>query len=176
LAVNLEHDQPVNSQRRRCHCPRVTLNIGLTQLDVATFVALAEVAADTVGHVAGVERLVTVVDLDERDQGGHSAWAHLYVVLDSGRRHRVLDDRGWSSSAAIAEQGLRQIEDTARMVVGPDGPGPGETDEQIQAWYWEWMERKLRDVDISAAAGELEVLPHDVEIGERLRHRLDMSI
>lgn len=87
----------------------------------------------------------------------------------------LFDDRGWSSSAGIAEEGLRQIEDTARMVVGPDGPGPGETDEQMEALYWEWMEHKLRAAGISAEAGELKELPHDVEIGERLQHRLVMS-
>jgi hypothetical protein len=125
--------------------------------------------------VADVERLVTVVDLDERNQSGHSARAGLYVVLSSGERRVLFDDRGWSSSAEIAQAGLRQIEDTARMVVGPDGPGAGETDEQMQAWYWERMEHKLRDAGISAEAGELKALPHDVEIGERLRHRLAMS-
>jgi hypothetical protein len=36
------------------------------------------------------------------------------------------------------------------------------------------MEHKLRDAGISAEAGELKTLPHEVEIGERLRLRLDM--
>jgi hypothetical protein len=125
--------------------------------------------------VPDVERLVTVVDLDERNQSGRSAWAHLYVVLGTGERRVLLDDRGWSGSAEIAQEGLRQIEDTARMVVGPDGPGPGETDEQMEAWYWEWMEHNLRDAGIRAEADELKALPHDVEIGERLHHRLVMS-
>lgn len=130
---------------------------------------------DRVGHMAGVERLVTVVELDERSPSGHSAWTHLYAVADDGRRFLLLDDRGWSSSAEIAQRDLQEIEDTARMVVGPDGPGPGETDEQMQTWYWEWMEHKLRDASISAAADKLSALPHEVEIGERLRQRLHMS-
>jgi hypothetical protein len=131
---------------------------------------------DRVGQVGEVERLVTLVDLDDRNQNdGHSAWAHLYVVLRSGERRLLLDDRGWSSSAEIAQDGLQQIEDTARMVVGPDGPGAGETDEQMEAWYWEWMHHKLRDAGVSAEADDLKALPHDVEIGERLRHRLARS-
>jgi hypothetical protein len=125
--------------------------------------------------VTGVERLVTVVDLDERNQSGHSARAHLYIELSSGGRHLLLDDRGWGGSGELGQRDLREIEDTARMVVGPDGPGPGETDEQMQAWYWEWMEHKLRDNGISAGADELKALPHDVELGERLRHWLDTS-
>jgi hypothetical protein len=122
--------------------------------------------------VADVERLLTIVD--ERDQTGRSVWAHLYVVLSTGDRRLLLDDRGWAGSAEIARGGLLQIEETARAVVGPDGPGPGETDEQMESLYWEWMEHKLRDAGISAEAGELKTLPHEVEIGERLRLRLDM--
>jgi SEC-C motif-containing protein len=121
--------------------------------------------------VAFVERLVTVVDL--RDQSGRSVSAHLYVVLDSGERYPLLDDRGWASSADIRKQAEREIEDTARMVVGPDGPGAGETDEEMQVSYWRWMEHKLRDAGISAEAGELRALPHDVELGESLHRRLE---
>lgn len=119
-----------------------------------------------------VERLITVVELDERDPSGHSAWAHLYVELSTGERRALAADRGWSSSAEIAEHGLTIIENTARMVVGPDGPGPGETDEQMASQYWEWMERKLGDAGIRGEAATLKALPHDVEIGERLSHRL----
>jgi hypothetical protein len=122
--------------------------------------------------VADVERLLTIVDLAEHDQTGRSAWAHLYVVLSTGERRMLFDDRGWNGSAEIAQEGLLQIEDTARMVVGPDGPGPGEIDEQMEARYWEWIGHKLRDAGINAEAGELRALAHEVEIGERLRHQL----
>lgn len=61
----------------------------------------------------------------------------MYTVVGNGERMVLLDDRGWSSGAAtIAHEGLRVIEDTAREVVGPDGPGPDETNEQMEAWYW----------------------------------------
>ncbi len=93
-------------------------------------------------------------------------------MLSNGERHLLLDDRGWSGSDEIAREGLPQIEDTARMVVGPDGPGPGETDEQMETSYWERMEHKLREAGIGADAGALKALVHDVEIGERLRNRL----
>jgi hypothetical protein len=125
--------------------------------------------------VADIERLLTIVDLEERDQTGHSAWAHLYVVLSTGERRILANDRGWSSSAEIAREGLLQVEHTARMVVGPDGPGPGGTNEQMETGYWEWMEHKLHDAGISAEADKLKTLPHEVEVGERLRHRLAMS-
>ena len=119
-----------------------------------------------------VERLVTVVDLDDRDPRGHSAWAHLHAALRDGKRLVLLNDRGWSSSAAITDGGLRDIEGTARMVVGPDGPGPGQTDEQVETSYWRFLASKLHDAGIEVEAGELKRLPHDVEIGERMRSRL----
>jgi hypothetical protein len=122
--------------------------------------------------VAHVERLITVVELDERDPSGHSAWAHLYVELKTGERRRMFADRGWSGSAEVADDGLTTIRNTARMVVGPDGPGRGETDAQMQSQYWQWFEHKLRDAGIQGAASELKALPHDVEIGERLSRRL----
>jgi hypothetical protein len=107
-----------------------------------------------------------LVDLDERHPSGHSAWAHLYIVLSSGERRLLLDDRGWSTGAAtIAQCGLRHIKGTATTAVGPDGPGPGETDEQMEGWYWDWMERKLNDLGTDTNVADVKVLPHDVEIG-----------
>jgi hypothetical protein len=122
-----------------------------------------------------VERLVTVVDLDDRNPGGHSARAHLYAALRSGKRIVLLDDRGWSGSAAIDEETLQEVADTARMVVGPDGPGPGETVEQMEACYWQLLVSKLHDGGFDAEAGDLTGLAHDVEISERLRSRLLMN-
>jgi hypothetical protein len=117
-----------------------------------------------------IERLITVVDLDGPD--GHSAWAHLHALLATGERLVLLDDRGWGSSGAIAGGSQREVENTARMVVGPDGPGPGETAEQMESLYWLSLERKLRDAGIDIGADKLQRLPHDVEISKRLRNLL----
>jgi hypothetical protein len=40
----------------------------------------------------------------------------------------------------------------------------------MEAFYWKWMEHKLHDAGINAEAGELKALPHEVELGEGLRH------
>jgi hypothetical protein len=117
-----------------------------------------------------IERLITVVDLAGPD--GHSAWAHLHALLATGGRFVLLDDRGWGSGAAIAGASQREVENTARMVVGPDGPGPGETPEQMESLYWLSLERKLRDAGINIGADKLQRLPHDVEISKRLRSLL----
>lgn len=124
--------------------------------------------------MASVRRLVTTIELDPPDGDGCSAWAHLYAELSDGRRHLLLDDRGWGGpgSTPIAHDGREQIEATARMVVGPDGPGPGETDEEMADSYWSWMETWLREAGIAARAAELRHLPHDVEIGAHLREQI----
>jgi hypothetical protein len=119
--------------------------------------------------------LVTVVDLDDRDPSGHSAWAHLNAALREGTRIVLLNDRGWSSGAAIAEESLEEVEATARMVVGPDEPGPGQTDEQADGLHWQLLVRKLHDAGIEVEVGALKRLPHDVETGDRLRSRLTAS-
>lgn len=75
------------------------------------------------------ERPITVVNAREQGPRRHSAWPHLYVELSTGKRKRLLADRGWSGSGEIADEGLASIEHTARMVVGPDGPGRGDSDE-----------------------------------------------
>jgi hypothetical protein len=119
-----------------------------------------------------VDRLLTLVDLDDRRADGTAAWAHLYAILVSSERSLLLDDRGWVSSAPIAAQGQEDVECTAKMVVGPEGPISGETDEQMEAAYWSFLERKLRDAGVQTTAQELQGLRHEVEIGERLRRCL----
>jgi hypothetical protein len=132
-------------------------------------------SAGNVDRVCEVERLVTVVDVDDRDPSGHSAWAHLHAALREGTRLVLLNDRGWSGGAAIAEESLEQVEATARMLVGPDEPGPGQTDEQAEGLHWQFLVRKLHDAGIKVEVGELKRLPHDVEISDRLRSRLAAS-
>jgi len=122
--------------------------------------------------VSEIEQLVTVVDLDDRNPSGHSAWAHLFAVLRNGERLLLFDDRGWSSSAPIAEGTLQQTEVDARTVVGPDGPGHGQTAEQMEDLYWGSLVNKLRDARVVVEVAELRALPHEVEIREPLRSRL----
>lgn len=67
-----------------------------------------------------VERLVTVIDIDDRDPGARSIRARHEAALADGRRFVLLDDRGWSSSAGVHGRTTADVEGTAKMVVGPD--------------------------------------------------------
>jgi hypothetical protein len=123
-------------------------------------------------RMAAPQRLLTLTDIDDRDARGTSIFAHLYVVLTDGIRVLLLDDRGWSSSQPIDDMTRAYVTSTAKMAVGPDGPGPGETDAQMETWHWESLARRLEDSRLSITGIDLSELPHDVEISESLSKRL----
>jgi hypothetical protein len=122
--------------------------------------------------MSNVERLVTVIDLDDRDTRDHSIRARHEAALGDGRRFVLLDDRGWSSSAGVDGCTRADVEGTARMVVGPDEPWGDQTREQAEEAHWTYLEQKLQNAGISVQEGKLETLSHDVEMSDRLRSRL----
>jgi len=117
--------------------------------------------------MSAVTRLVTFVDLadgvGDTRQTAFSA-QHEAVLLD-GRRVLLLDDRGWTWSSLIAVQAgasdhdstreeqpdiwattsVEDIEQTARMVVGPDEPTASGL-VQVR------LDPRLHDVVVAAAA------------------------
>jgi hypothetical protein len=92
--------------------------------------------------------------------------------LVDGRRVLLLDDRGWSSSANVpdfwAVTSVKDIEETARMVVGPDEPYDGRSQEDMEADHWAFLSEILRRQGVVVDAQELKRLPHDVVLSERL--------
>lgn len=60
----------------------------------------------------------------------------------------------------------------ARMVVGPDEPRPGDTRAHARAEHWGRLAGALQRYGVAVDAVELERLPHDVVLSERLRARL----
>ncbi|MFF2377282.1 hypothetical protein ACFVUW_23135 [Streptomyces xiamenensis] len=101
-----------------------------------------------------------------------SVSARLEAVLADGRSLVLLDDRGWSLSGAPgmrARVSAGEIESTARVVVGPDEPFDGRTHEQMADDHWSWLAESLRRRGVDVHAHELERLPHDVVLSERLR-------
>ncbi|WP_461006337.1 hypothetical protein [Streptomyces capparidis] len=121
-----------------------------------------------------VTRLVTDVDLDDAatDARRMSVSARLEAQLADGRGVVLLDDRGWSSWGGTDIRGrisAEDVEETARTVVGPDEPIDGLTHEQMAAGHWGSLARALRQQGVDVDPQELERLPHDVVLGERLR-------
>jgi hypothetical protein len=149
-------------------------------------------------HVSAVTRLVTFVDLAEGvgDTRQMAVSARHEAVLLDGRRVLLLDDRGWTEEAFTAfhvsdasdrdsrrEQqpdiwavtSVEDIEQTARIVVGPDEPFDGSSQEDAEEGHWAYLSAVLRQHGVVVDARDLSRLPHDVVLSERLLARVRRS-
>jgi hypothetical protein len=148
------------------------------------------------GFMVVVARFLTFVDIDDEvGADSRSMWvsARLEAVLADGRRVVLLADRGWGSSEPFvawggepSEEDLRLVEpldswayetewemkQTARVVVGPDEPFEGRTHADMEADHWEALTRVLREQGVEVEPAELEALPHDVELSDRVLARI----
>jgi hypothetical protein len=143
--------------------------------------------------MAGVTRLVTLVDVRDEvaDPRQMSVSALHEAVLEDGRRVLLLDDRGWTSAALTSSWGevpdgesrrdkldtwaltsVEDIEETARVVVGPDEPPEGYSQEEAEAAHWAYLADVLRQQGLVVDALELKRLPHDVVLSDRLQARI----
>lgn len=144
--------------------------------------------------MAALARLVTLIDLrdDVADARVMSVSARHEAVLVDGRRLLLLDDRGWSSSLHVfrvdevpdgdslredapdswAGTSIEDIEETARVVVGPDEPFEGHSQADMEASHWDYLADILRQQGVIVNAGELRQLPHDVVLSQRLLARV----
>jgi hypothetical protein len=143
--------------------------------------------------MAAVAHLVTLVDLNDDVVDPHqmSVSARHEAVLEDGRRVLLLDDRGWTAAALRASWGevpdrdswreqldiwavtsVEDIEETARVVVGPDEPPDGYSQEETDASHWAYLAGVLRRRGVVVDALELKRLPHDVVLSQRLLARI----
>jgi hypothetical protein len=138
-----------------------------------------------------VARLVTLVDA--RDEGGDAtqmsfSTRHEAVLVD-GRRVPLLNDRGWSFSPVYpgealeaasrqdnmtvsAMTGVKEIEKTARVVVGPDEPFGERSLKEMEADHWAFLAGILGQHGIDVDPVDLMRLPHEVVLSEQLLVRL----
>jgi hypothetical protein len=135
-------------------------------------------------RVTAVARLVTRVDTDDDDGSDPrrmSVSARLDAELADGSSVMLLNDRGWSgslnrTSEAIpdvwAGTSVEEIEETARVVVGPDEAFDDISQEQMDASHWASLCEALGREGVVADPDELRRLPHDVVLSERLRARV----
>ena len=147
--------------------------------------------------MSAVARLLTVVDIADEDDDGPDAHrmsvsARHEAVLADGRRVVLLDDRGWSEQLGVVwddeplrqERGLvqlpsiwayetvKEMERSARDVVGPDEPFEGRTHADMEASHWDSLARVLRRDGVEVDAAQLKGLPHDVELSDRILARI----
>jgi hypothetical protein len=139
-------------------------------------------------------RLVTLVDVNDENADARqmSVSARHDAVLEDGRRVLLLDDRGWTASALRASwvgdvpdvdvqrerldswalTTVEEIEETARVVVGPDEPADGHSQEDMEEDHWAYLAGVLRQQGVVVDSLELKRLPHDVVLSERLLARI----
>jgi hypothetical protein len=148
--------------------------------------------------MAVIARLLTFVDINDDDDDGAderrmSVTARHEAVLTDGRRVVLLNGRGWSeetrsvlwseepseqdrlryeSSGIWADETVGEMERTARAVVGPDEPFEGRTQADMEADHWDSLARVLQQQGVEVEAAELKVLPHDVELSDRVLARV----
>jgi len=94
------------------------------------------------------------------------------AVLDDGRRLTLLDDRGWARSGPPDiwhRTSVEELEEDARMVVGPDEPYGSHSQADMEADHWADLAGILRQQSVLVDVEGLSRLPHDVELSERLR-------
>jgi hypothetical protein len=134
--------------------------------------------------------LVAFVDLDESgtDCPQPSLTVRHEAVLTDETRVPLLADRGWSTSGrenrlsrgtdAESPQGGQHhvsaiwsviaIEETARLVVGPDEPPHGRSREDMEGDHWAYLSSVLRQHGVVVDALVLRRVPHDVVLSQRL--------
>jgi hypothetical protein len=105
--------------------------------------------------MAAVARLVTFADVADPDAVRESVQCRHVAVLADGRRFVLLDEC-WCSSGTWAVASHEEIEATARAVF-----------EETPRWS-----ALLRERGIATGGDELEALPHDVVLTDRLRARV----
>ena len=118
-------------------------------------------------------RLVTFVDVDDPGADTVSVSARHEVELADGSRVPLLDDRGWATTGHWTTTSTVDIEETARVVVGPDEPFGDRTHEDMAADHWASLRQAARRQGVDVDAAELSRLPHDVVLSERVLARVD---
>jgi hypothetical protein len=126
--------------------------------------------------IVPIKRLVSYVDADDAigtDQVSLSV--RFEAELDDGRLVLLLDDRGWSSSGTWSQVSSAEIEETTRVVVGPDEPHDDGTWEEAETSYWDYIREILAEQGVEIDSAGLRSLPHDVIPSARLLGLMERS-
>lgn len=124
--------------------------------------------------MTAIVRLLTTINIHD----GHDSDMQVNVsalheaVLADGLRIPLLVDRGWSSSGTWSQQTLRDMVETARVVVGPDEPFGEASSEQAAIGHWQCLSSILARHGFRIEAVELRLLSHDVVLTGRLSKRI----
>lgn len=119
-------------------------------------------------------RLVSFADSDNATTGETEEVSVRHEAeLDNGKLVLLLDNRGWSSIGRWSDARRRDIEETARVVVGPDEPYGEQSVEVATTGHWAFIQEILAVQGIEVEVSELRKMRHDVVLSKRLQDRLD---
>jgi hypothetical protein len=164
----------------------------VTLVDIADAAGPGAIGAAAGVIAAGLAAPGAAAAVADSGPSGMSLSARHEAVLDDGRRIPLLDDRGWSASLGRAGSkqagkdgsldsdvpdiwavtSVTDVEETARVVVGPDEPFGERSGEDLESDHWDALSDALRRQGVAADAAELKRLPHEVVLSERLLARL----
>jgi hypothetical protein len=128
--------------------------------------------------------LRTWVDLAaDADPHDVSLSARHEAVLSDGRRVVLLENRGWHERLGLAparreadlwlSKTAGDLEKTARSVVGPDEAFEGRSRADVEAGHWRFLADLLLGHGVEVDPRELRALPHDVELSDEVRLRVE---
>jgi len=132
------------------------------------------------------QRLVTSIRLDTEagpdfnTERTMSVRALHQLELQGGHRITLLDDRGWSATTLGSGDiwgatSLKNLDEQARAVVGPDEPPPGGSRAREAMWHWSSLSLVAEGHGLAVGAEALASLPHDVEIDPLLSERIALA-
>ena len=82
-------------------------------------------------------RLIARSDAPRRPRSTVDVHCALELELASGRRVPLLTDRGWSADGTWDLVTVRDLDEAAATVTGPDEPGGGRTPAQEETRHWD---------------------------------------
>lgn len=130
-------------------------------------------------------RLVTSVDVDDDDEpqaARMSVSVRHEAELDDGRRVVLLDDRGWSSKSSAHNiwdrTSAEELVRTAQKVVSPAydySEEDGCSRDFVEGFHFGMLVGILWQQGVVTSAPQLQEMPHDVELSDRVLARLDQD-
>ncbi|MEV0195662.1 hypothetical protein [Nonomuraea sp. NPDC050691] len=112
------------------------------------------------------------VDVDDEAADTVTVSARLEAELADGSRVPLLNDRGWGASQGWAATSVADIQETARVVVGPDEPFGGHTRDDMEAGHWASLQQIAQRQGAIVDADALRRLPLDVVLSRRVLARI----